>query len=83
MLGPPSKLHTGPALLVSSGFSRICGVQRGEGMAQQYLLITYYRPGTEMSQQFQNITLVEVTTSRQVLSRVIMDQGELIYSFIP
>lgn len=36
-----------------------------------------------MSQQFQNITLVEVTTSRQVLSRVILDQGELIYSFIP
>lgn len=35
-----------------------------------------------MSQQFQNITLVEVTTSRQVLSRVIMDQGELIHSFI-
>lgn len=44
-----------------------------------HLLLTRDR----MSQQFQNITLVEVTTSRQVLSRVIMDQGELIYSFIP
>lgn len=41
-VGPLSTLHTGPAFLVSSGFSRICEVQRGEGMAQQYLLITYY-----------------------------------------
>lgn len=36
-----------------------------------------------MSPQFQNIILVEVTTSRQEVSRVIMGQGELIYSFIP
>lgn len=35
-----------------------------------------------MSQQFQNVTLVEVTTSRQVLSKVIVDQGGLIHSFL-
>lgn len=81
MLGPPSTLHMGPAFLVSPGFSRIWGVQRGERIAQQYLLTTCYRPGTEASQQFQSLTLVEVTTSRQVLSKVIMDQGELIDSF--
>lgn len=70
MLGPPSTPHTGPTVLASPGFSRILGVQKGKGISQQYLLITYYRPGTEVSQQFQNVTLMEVTTS--------MDRGELL-----
>lgn len=82
MLGPPSTLHTGPAVFASPGFSRIFRVQKGEGISQQCLLITYYSPGTEVSQRFQNITLVEVTTSTQVLSKVIMDQGELIPSSV-